>query len=1321
MKTRRFSTFLIAGLGLALAALNAVAQQGSSPLKVFILAGQSNMEGQGEMNPVETQGTLEYLVANNPATYGHLKDGADWVTRDDVWISYRRGGTTLLNGDLSAGYGVSATTIGPELQFGVELGNYLGEQILLIKTAWGGKSLFQDFRPPSSGWSVNPPVAPGDQGYYYQQMLLDLNDVLNNLAAYHPGYNAAGGYELAGFGWHQGWNDRVNADAVVEYEVNMRNFINDVRAALGVPKLPFVIATTGMSGLNESSTSALALMDAQLAMEDFTKYPDFDGNVAVVDTREFWRGPSESPTITQGFHWHRNAETYFLIGQSMATHMRVLLDGGDTLPPSPNPMTWAVPPTAAGEGEITMTADTATDIIGVQYFFESLTPGGNDSGWQDSPTYTDTGLANSTSYSYRAKARDESPDLNETDWAPTLSATTTPADLTPPSPNPLTWAQVPTALSSRAIIMSVNPASDPSGVEYYFANTTVSGHDSGWQDSPEYTDVDLDPSVTYTYEVRARDKSVASTETTPSAPASATTLDAPPPGPVIYEPFDDPDAGLSGNNPGIGLTGSWNSSGATVTTGSLSYSDLATSGNRVTRTGSTGFQNSGVSLDSTLNDYALLADSSRLWFSVVAVSVSSGRTYFTLGTGNTDGFDRIGGTSGSGLGVRIENGNVHAHGWSGGAIKPTGASVPDGPVLVVGRITWGTPGNNDVLEVFVPGADLALPATPVSTLSFDFDQSAFNTISFAGGTNGVPELDEIRFGATYADVVPVEADVTPPTPNPLTWASVPTAVGEDQITMTATTASDPNGVEYYFEETTGNPGGSDSGWQDSPTYSNTGLSPETTYSYQVKARDKSSGANETAYSSLESATTLATDIIAPTPNPMTWSAVPTASSSSAISMTASTASDPSQVEYYFEETSGNPGGSDSGWQDSPEYTDTGLSPSTIYSYQVKARDKSPAANETSFSPLAFATTQSVATTALIYEPFADSQTTLAGNTPGTGLSGTWSADGGLVVEAGSMAWGNLATSGDRIANSSGNNQDGGVSIGATLSDAGLLNNEAVLWFSALGTSVSGSGNRSYLTLGTGRPDGFDRIGGNGGYGVGIRLDNGSAYAHGWRNRSAIKPGGTSVADGTVFIVGKITWAANGSNDILELFLPGTDLALPATPVSTMVGDFDQSTFTTLGLAVATSPNDAFDEIRFGASYVSVVPSNADDTDDYSLWSAGFLPIDIGAADADFDGDGLSNDEERIWGLDPTTGSSVNPITTGLDATAGTLTYTRRKASLLGLTFSYQWSTTLDELGWTTFTPISESSDSGDPVETVTITLDAALLSNPNLFVRVVAE
>jgi len=314
--TKLFQPAASALLALSLAALAQPAdpskplpQAGQSPLKVFILAGQSNMEGQGiiKLDPKrnEGKGSLEYLV-KNPATaerYRHLVDKTgQWLVRDDVWIWClgRKGGLTV-------GYGAKENLIGPELEFGHVLGDYYENQVLLIKIAWGGKSLAKDFRPPSSGGAVGP---------YYTDVLKLTREVLANLKTYFPGYDGRG-YELAGFGWHQGWNDRVNQAFNDEYEKNLANFIRDIRQDLGVKNLPFVIAETGMSGREETHPRALSLMRAQAAV---AQYPEFKGNVAFVGTRDFWR-PGEISPSNQAYHWNNSAEIYSLIGRGMGEAM----------------------------------------------------------------------------------------------------------------------------------------------------------------------------------------------------------------------------------------------------------------------------------------------------------------------------------------------------------------------------------------------------------------------------------------------------------------------------------------------------------------------------------------------------------------------------------------------------------------------------------------------------------------------------------------------------------------------------------------------------------------------------------------------------------------------------------------------------------------------------------------------------------------------------------------------------------------------------------------------------------------------------------------
>ncbi len=208
------------------------AERRKGPVKVFILAGQSNMEGQGVVDLDHPQyynggrGTLGKVMkdAAKAHLFKHLKDAAGiWVVRDDVRVDYKtkhehkKGGLTIG----FTGYG-GKHHIGPELQFGHVIGDYIDEPVLLIKTAWGGKSLYKDFRPPSSG---------GDVGPYYTQMLAEVQGALANIKEHFPD---AGGHEIAGFVWFHGWNDMCDKNAIPEYEANLVNLIHDVRKEWGV-------------------------------------------------------------------------------------------------------------------------------------------------------------------------------------------------------------------------------------------------------------------------------------------------------------------------------------------------------------------------------------------------------------------------------------------------------------------------------------------------------------------------------------------------------------------------------------------------------------------------------------------------------------------------------------------------------------------------------------------------------------------------------------------------------------------------------------------------------------------------------------------------------------------------------------------------------------------------------------------------------------------------------------------------------------------------------------------------------------------------------
>ena len=249
---------------------------------------------------------------------------------------------------------------------------------------------------------------------------------------------------------------------------------------------------------------------------------------------------------------------------------------------------------------------------------------------------------------------------------------------------------------------------------------------------------------------------------------------------------------------------------------------------------------------------------------------------------------------------------------------------------------------------------------------------------------------------------------------------------------------------------------------------------------------------------------------------------------------------------------------------------------------------------------------------LIYEPFAQATGTLNGKAAGTGLSGNWVVQGGgtMTITPGNLTWGSIPVSGNYLTSSNSNYYYAyaltGTTASNTLLNAGRLANGATLWFSALvysyGAAVNGNESRSYLTLGTGPSDGFDRVqtstsGGNNGYGVGIKLTNGSVKAHSWINTGNQDGGLAALPNpyGVNLIVGKIVWAAStGTSASISIYLPGADLALPASAVSTVSANVvaDQTLFNVISFAGgAISPMPQIDEIRWGATYQDVIGGN----------------------------------------------------------------------------------------------------------------------------------
>jgi hypothetical protein len=300
-------------------------------VRVFILAGQSNMEGKASNELLEYQAT----AAATKDLFAHLRENDQWVVRKDVFIKFlgRHGGLTI-------GYG-SPNRTGLELELGTILGNHFEEPVLLIKTAWGGHSLYQQFRSPSAGLpddarlakelelakkkvqqrnqknQRDEPLPTMDDirrqyGVSYRAMLAEVRETFTNYAMLFPELEGKK-CQLSGFVWFQGFNDKFGDGVPEQYEQNMQHFIKDVRRDLNSPELPFVIGLLGQNGSKPPEGATLKIQEAQWAMNSV---PEFRGNVKAIRTDTLVDKEAERVFP----NWQKNQEEWKKVGSDRPYH-----------------------------------------------------------------------------------------------------------------------------------------------------------------------------------------------------------------------------------------------------------------------------------------------------------------------------------------------------------------------------------------------------------------------------------------------------------------------------------------------------------------------------------------------------------------------------------------------------------------------------------------------------------------------------------------------------------------------------------------------------------------------------------------------------------------------------------------------------------------------------------------------------------------------------------------------------------------------------------------------------------------------------------------
>ncbi|MFU8849238.1 MAG: sialate O-acetylesterase [Opitutales bacterium] len=665
---------LLRGSHWLLLGLLCVESLAAEPIKVFLMAGQSNMRGRASTNglpqslldPQEdilicrgSQGTvgdrLEFLSPNSP----HLSD---------------------------------AGSFGPDLTFGRTIADTFPDtKFALLKYAVGATGL-------GGAWAVNPDGAV----YLAFQQTVTNGLALLEAQGYEP--------EIVGMLWHQGESNIGSTQA--QYENLLNTFIAANRAKYGA-NLPYMIA--GIAQIKDGSELIIAAQQAVGASDPFAVYV-----------------PGADLSYSDVFHLDRPG--MITMGERLAAyysaHFESLILGADTEPTLPTLS--ATTPANGGTIEV----------------FDHL-----EAAFSEMVLFSGTG-------SLTLK------DLGDSSGA---------SDIVIPLPDP--------QVTVRGKQIVIHPAQNLPYNTHYAVRISADA----------IVDLAGNPFAGILSD------EVWFFQTAEEVPASL----------VVYEPFEANQGALPGSTPGFGLTGTWAGSARASLVDGLSYGELETLGGGVQVTD--GWSNNQVGIAASPEYAALLADGGQMWFSILlrtnvdAANNNFNRFAFGIGSSSFGSNGNL--ASGQAIGFGNSRGRLYAGLWETTNWGPDnlqvqppdtavngdfGTVVNDTPTLIVGRVQWGADATSpDVVTLYLPGSDLSMGAV-VATSSGIVDQSTFNTVMTHNGNGVATQFDEIRIGATYADVVPAAASA----PSFADWQAANGTTGSFADDHDGDGV--PNGIEFFL-------------------------------------------------------------------------------------------------------------------------------------------------------------------------------------------------------------------------------------------------------------------------------------------------------------------------------------------------------------------------------------------------------------------------------------------------------------------------------------------------------------------------------------------
>jgi chitodextrinase len=648
------------------------------------------------------------------------------------------------------------------------------------------------------------------------------------------------------------------------------------------------------------------------------------------------------------------------------------LDPPDTQAPTKPTGLTATP---VGANRVDLAWSPSTDdvaVTGYNVYRDGAAVGTVTSGL-DAPAYTDPGLTADTQYSYTVEAFDAA--NNKTASDPATVRTGAAADTEKPAkPTGLTA----TAGGTDKVALQWTPSTDNVAVTGYnvYRGTQFVGTVTTGLAAPAYTDTGLTAGTTYSYSVEAFD--AAQNVSDRSDPATART-----------------DSGADTQKPSkpTGLTAPANGTDRIDLSWTASTDDVGVTGYRVYRDGTplapvttTSFSDTGLGLatahtytveafDAASNvsdrsDPATATTSGTVTFEPVADSYvtdsPAGTNYGTLATLRTDSSGPLTYSY-----LRFDVNGLGSKPVTKAVLKVwANSNLPSGfDVYGVADTTWAETGITFTNRPPLAATRTANSGKATTGAYTSSDVTALVTgggpVSFGLAPTSVTALALASRESTHKPVLEVTvssaSDQQPPaTPTGLTA----TAAGATSVNLSWSPSTDDIAVTGYTVYRDGVAVGTVT----SPSFTDTGLTAATTYTYTVDAFD--AAGNHSQLSAPKSATTGAPPDTTPPSVPTGLSATSVTSTQVTLGWTKST--DNVGVTGYTVYRDGAAVGTVSGDPASPAFTDTGLTPGTTYTYAVAAFDA--AQNASGPSGSIQASTPATSTT-ITLNPVADSYVT----------------------------------------------------------------------------------------------------------------------------------------------------------------------------------------------------------------------------------------------------------------------------------------------------------------------------------------------------------